>query len=115
MFTYCRIEDVCFLYVLVFESTYFCGGRFEGISWNTDETLVAYVAEEPDRPKSTFSGFGYINESTRSKDCGSWKGEGDWEDEWGETYAGKRQPALFVIDINRYVYQTHAFNARQVL
>ncbi|KAI9071306.1 hypothetical protein K1719_046735 [Acacia pycnantha] len=24
----------------------------------------------------------------------------DWEDGWGETYAGKRQPSLFVININ---------------
>ncbi|KAJ6725940.1 SERINE PEPTIDASE S9 FAMILY MEMBER [Salix purpurea] len=29
-----------------------------------------------------------------------WKGQGEWEEDWGETYAGKRQPALFLIDIN---------------
>jgi len=37
------------------------------------------------------------------KDIGSWKGEGDWEEEWGEAYAGKRQPALFVINVDRFL------------
>ncbi|KAI3469676.1 hypothetical protein Pfo_026339 [Paulownia fortunei] len=54
-------------------------GWFEGISWDSDETVIAY--------------------GTTDKDCGSWKGQGDWEEDWGETYVGKRQPALFVIDI----------------
>lgn len=35
------------------------------------------------------------------KDCNSWKGQGDWEEDWGETYAGKKQPALFVLNIDR--------------
>ncbi|XP_057489055.1 acylamino-acid-releasing enzyme isoform X2 [Actinidia eriantha] len=73
---------------------------FEGISWNSDETLIAYVAEEPAPSKPTFSNFGYKKGSSTDKDCGIWKGQGDWEEEWGETYAGKRQPALFVININ---------------
>lgn len=73
----------------LFNLQVFSGGRFEGISWNLDETVVAYVAEEPDRPRPTFNGVG------------SWKGEGDWEEDWGETYAGKRQPALFVINVDR--------------
>ncbi|CAH2052974.1 unnamed protein product [Thlaspi arvense] len=30
-------------------------GWFEGISWNSDETHVAYVAEEPSRSKPTFN------------------------------------------------------------
>ncbi|KAL0457100.1 UNVERIFIED_CONTAM: Acylamino-acid-releasing enzyme, partial [Sesamum latifolium] len=75
-------------------------GWFEGISWNADETAIAYVAEEPDLPKPTFTGSGYKKEGNTDKDCGSWKGQGDWEEDWGETYAGKRQPALFVIDIS---------------
>ncbi|KAE9455767.1 hypothetical protein C3L33_12332, partial [Rhododendron williamsianum] len=75
-------------------------GWFEGISWNSDETLIAYVAEEPSPSKPTFSGLGYKKRGSAEKDCGSWKGQGDWEEDWGETYAGKRQPALFVININ---------------
>ncbi|XP_006414693.2 acylamino-acid-releasing enzyme [Eutrema salsugineum] len=75
-------------------------GWFEGISWNSDETCVAYVAEEPSRPKPTFDHLGYYKkENSLDKDIGSWKGQGDWEEEWGEAYAGKRQPALFVIDV----------------
>ncbi|KAA8527690.1 hypothetical protein F0562_035441 [Nyssa sinensis] len=75
-------------------------GWFEGISWNSDETLIAYVAEEPAPTKPTFSGLGYKKGGSTDKDCGSWKGQGDWEEDWGETYAGKRQPALFVINTN---------------
>ncbi|KAK7243157.1 hypothetical protein RIF29_37945 [Crotalaria pallida] len=75
-------------------------GWFEGVSWNLDETFIAYVAEEPSPQKPTFNHMGYKNGSCADKDCGSWKGQGDWEDDWGETYAGKRQPALFVININ---------------
>ncbi|XP_059632429.1 acylamino-acid-releasing enzyme-like isoform X2 [Cornus florida] len=75
-------------------------GWFEGISWNSDETLIAYVAEEPAPSKPTFNDLGYKKGGSTDKDCGSWKGQGDWEEDWGETYAGKRQPALFVININ---------------
>ncbi|KDP40266.1 hypothetical protein JCGZ_02264 [Jatropha curcas] len=73
-------------------------GWFEGISWNSDETFIAYVAEEPSPSKPTFSSLGYKNSSASTdKDCSSWKGQGEWEEDWGETYAGKRQPAVFVI------------------
>uniref|UniRef100_M4F707 acylaminoacyl-peptidase n=1 Tax=Brassica campestris TaxID=3711 RepID=M4F707_BRACM len=76
-------------------------GWFEGISWNSDETLVAYVAEEPSRTKPTFDHLGCYkkNNSLDRMDIGSWEGQGDWEEEWGEAYAGKKQPALFVINV----------------
>ncbi|XP_031097602.1 acylamino-acid-releasing enzyme-like [Ipomoea triloba] len=80
--------------------TVYSDGWFEGISWNSDETLIAYVAEEPTPGKPTFTNFGYKKGNGADNDCGSWKGKGEWEEDWGETYAGKRQPALFVIDIN---------------
>ncbi|KAK7393748.1 hypothetical protein VNO78_22312 [Psophocarpus tetragonolobus] len=75
-------------------------GWFEGISWNSDETCIAYVAEEPSPVKPTFNDIGsYKKAGSPDKDCGTWKGQGEWEEDWGETYAGKRQPALFVINI----------------
>ncbi|XP_061348993.1 acylamino-acid-releasing enzyme-like [Gastrolobium bilobum] len=75
-------------------------GWFEGISWNSDETHIAYVAEEPSPVKPAFNDVGgYKKGGSSDKDCGTWKGQGDWKEEWGETYAGKRQPALFVINI----------------
>lgn len=77
--------------------------RFEGISWNSDETLIAYVAEEPVPPKPMFTAFGYKMGDSKDKEIGCWKGQGQWEQDWGETYEGKRQPALFVIDINRFL------------
>ncbi|RDX75492.1 Acylamino-acid-releasing enzyme [Mucuna pruriens] len=76
-------------------------GWFEGVSWNMDETCVAYVAEEPFPAKPTFNDLGgYKKGGCADKDLGYWKGQGDWEEDWGETYAGKRRPALFVININ---------------
>ncbi|XP_039690116.1 acylamino-acid-releasing enzyme isoform X3 [Medicago truncatula] len=77
----------------------YADGWFEGISWNSDETRIAYVAEEPSPAKPTFNDQGYKVSGSDDKDSSSWKGQGDWEEDWGETYAGKRQPALFVINI----------------
>lgn len=85
--------------------------RFEGISWNFDETCIAYVAEEPSPAKPTFNDQGYKKDGLTDKDSGSWKGQGDWEEDWGETYPGKRQSALFVIRIERlYVIYTDLNN-----
>ncbi|XP_021718420.1 acylamino-acid-releasing enzyme 1-like isoform X1 [Chenopodium quinoa] len=78
----------------------FTDAWFEGVSWNFDETLIAYVAEEPTPLKPTFNNFGYTSTSTSNKSCNSWDGQGDWEEGWGETYVKKRCPAIFVIDIN---------------
>lgn len=78
-----------------------CYSRFEGISWNSDETFIAYVAEEPSPQKPKFCPS-YKKGDSLDKDCDTWKGLGDWEEDWGETYAGKRQPALFIINTNWY-------------
>ncbi|GAB4843293.1 hypothetical protein Ancab_013258 [Ancistrocladus abbreviatus] len=73
---------------------------FEGVSWNSEETLIAYVAEEPSSFKPSFDSFGYKSEGSTDKTWNSWKGQGDWVEGWGETYANKRRPALFVINVN---------------
>lgn len=75
-------------------------GWFEGVSWNSDETLIAYVAEEPSPSKPMFNNFGYKSGGSSDKDCNSWKGQGVWEETWGETYANKRRPTLFVIHVD---------------
>ncbi|CAK7327161.1 unnamed protein product [Dovyalis caffra] len=62
------------------------------------ECVLDGIGSLPSKP--TFNDLGYIKGGSTDKDCGSWKGQGEWEEDWGETYAGKRQPALFVIDIN---------------
>ncbi|XP_026449238.1 acylamino-acid-releasing enzyme 1-like isoform X1 [Papaver somniferum] len=74
-------------------------GWFEGISWSSDETLIAYVAEDPCPSKPVFDGLGYKRTGSSEKDCNSWKGQGDFEEEWGEAYSGKRRPELFVVNI----------------
>ncbi|KAJ3673880.1 hypothetical protein LUZ60_005872 [Juncus effusus] len=78
---------------------------FEGISWNKEETLIAYIAEEAPQPKPVFNDFGYNNNNENKKglsekDDNSWKGQGDWEEEWGETYFRKRRPSLFILQIS---------------
>ncbi|KAJ4750643.1 Acylamino-acid-releasing enzyme [Rhynchospora pubera] len=73
---------------------------FEGISWNKEETLIAYVAEEPPLPKPSFNDSGFSKKGSNEKDSDTWKGQGDWEEEWGETYFKKRRPTLFVLDIS---------------
>uniref|UniRef100_A0A0E0BAI8 acylaminoacyl-peptidase n=1 Tax=Oryza glumipatula TaxID=40148 RepID=A0A0E0BAI8_9ORYZ len=72
---------------------------FHGISWNQEETLIAYIAEESPEPKPVFDYTGYRKEGSSEKDCNNWKGQGDWEEDWGETYSKKGRPSLFVLDI----------------
>ncbi|KAG8373132.1 hypothetical protein BUALT_Bualt12G0138900 [Buddleja alternifolia] len=84
----------------------YADGWFEGISWNSDETVIAYVAEEPDLPKPTFTNAGYKKEGTTDKDCGSWKGQVEryasskrWEDarKLGIKYCYNRPCALYAV------------------
>ncbi|XP_023642014.1 acylamino-acid-releasing enzyme isoform X1 [Capsella rubella] len=95
----CQLEKEFHITQKVHGSIY-VDGWFEGISWNSDETHVAYVAEEPLLSKPTFNHLGYKKGDSFGDDFGSWKGQVDWEDEWGEAYAGKRQPAMFVINLD---------------
>lgn len=100
----CQLEKEIRVPQSVHGSVY-ADGWFEGISWSSDESQIAYVAEEPAVRKPTFNDTGYKKESGSNvtddnKDSSSWKGQGDWEEDWGEAYSGKRQPALFVININ---------------
>lgn len=50
-----------------------------------------------------FNDYGFKKEGSSEKDCKSWKGKGDWEETWGETYSKKRIPAIFVVNISRSV------------
>lgn len=88
-------------------TTSFCpSSRFEGVSWSNDEESIAYVAEEPSAPLPVYgqSLFATGQSSSRSEaesDASSWKGQGEWMEDWGESYTGKRRPMLFVASINR--------------
>ncbi|CAN6299429.1 unnamed protein product [Urochloa humidicola] len=73
---------------------------FHGISWNQEETLIAYIAEAPPQPRPAFNGSGYRSEASSEEDCNTWKGQGDWEEDWGERYSKKGKPSLFVLDIS---------------
>ncbi|KAI4371944.1 hypothetical protein MLD38_010236 [Melastoma candidum] len=75
---------------------------FEGISWDPEERFIAYVAEEPASSKPRFDSNGYkTGKGCRIEETfGEWNGQGDFEEDWGETYAEKRRPALFVIDVD---------------
>ncbi|CAI5979169.1 unnamed protein product [Closterium sp. NIES-65] len=103
----------------------YADGWFEGVSWNEDETCVAYVAEEPAPPKPVFGQprqpaatsaaqhppaapagpargrFGAaaaaapapVGGAGKGKngaaEAGTWKGKGEWMEDWGERYAGE--------------------------
>ncbi|KAH7388425.1 hypothetical protein KP509_16G074800 [Ceratopteris richardii] len=75
-------------------------GWFEGVSWSHDESYVAYVAEESTTGKPMF-GKTNISCSPQASDNDpySWKGQGDWHEDWGESYVGKRKPCLYVADL----------------
>ncbi|KAJ1295574.1 hypothetical protein BS78_01G234700 [Paspalum vaginatum] len=72
---------------------------FHGISWNQEETLIAYIAEAPAQPRPAFNQSGFKKEGSSEEDCNTWKGQGDWEEDWGERYSKKGRPSLFVLDI----------------
>ncbi|GJN20614.1 hypothetical protein PR202_gb08012 [Eleusine coracana subsp. coracana] len=93
----CQLENEIHIPKSVHGSLY-TDGWFEGISWNQEETFIAYIAEEPPQPKPVFNDYGYKKDGSSEKDCKSWKGQGDWEENWGETYSKKRIPALFVVN-----------------
>lgn len=81
---------------------------FQGVSWSEDEKYIAYVAEEPAKPRPMF-GQSVVSLDQRNIDmlgAGAWEGQGDWIEDWGETYSGKRRPALFVANVESGVVQT---------
>ncbi|CAN6441139.1 unnamed protein product [Victoria cruziana] len=76
-------------------------GWFEGISWSRDEQFIAYVAEAPLSLRPMFNNLGIKEGPPDENDINSWKGQGDWEEQWGESYSGKGKPSLFVVDVKR--------------
>ncbi|KAI3890147.1 hypothetical protein MKX03_020048 [Papaver bracteatum] len=76
---------------------------FEGISWRSDETLIAYGDEDPCPSKPVFDGLGYKKRGSTEKDCNRWKGQGDFEETKGKlvfgSYSGKRRLGLSVVNI----------------
>lgn len=75
--------------------------RFQGASWSQDEECIAYVAEEPDKSRPVF-GQNDTSSNQSNTGAGSWEGQGEWMEDWGETYTGKRRPVLFVVNVERY-------------
>jgi len=81
--------------------TIYADGWFEGVSWSQDEEFIAYVAEEPANSRPVFgqSASSSGQSSSDSLEAGTWKGQGDWMEDWGESYSGKRRPVLFVANV----------------
>ncbi|CAI5968409.1 unnamed protein product [Closterium sp. NIES-64] len=98
----------------------YADGWFEGVSWNEDETCVAYVAEEPAPPKPVFGqprqpaatsaaqhppaapagpARGRFGAAAAAAPAPAvQEGKGEWMEDWGERYAGKQRPLLFVLN-----------------
>jgi len=78
--------------------------RFQGASWSQDEECIAYVAEEPDNPRPMFGQSDTSSDQSNGDilGAGTWEGQGEWMEDWGETYTGMRRPVLFVVNVERY-------------
>ena len=85
-----------------------------GAAWSPDEKFIAYIAECPVAVKTPeFGGrIGPSNSDTTTNTtttttekeskpaCGpkTWRGLGEFQEDWGELNTGKRPPTLFVLD-----------------
>ncbi|KAJ7569387.1 hypothetical protein O6H91_01G075800 [Diphasiastrum complanatum] len=83
-------------------------GWFESVSWSKDEDLIAYIAEESAVSLPTFGRQPSDDPKSKSasdNELGTWKGQGEWVEDWGESYSGKRKPKILVANISSGVVQ----------
>ncbi|KAH0993896.1 hypothetical protein GBA52_005379 [Prunus armeniaca] len=73
--------------------------NFKGISWNSDETLIAYVAEEPSPPSPHLQARATRKVAPQKRTLVTGKVKGIGRRNEGKPMLEKRQPALFVINI----------------
>ncbi|KAJ2397320.1 hypothetical protein GGI23_003578, partial [Coemansia sp. RSA 2559] len=84
---------------------------FGSLAWSNDNKRIVYSAERPEYTKAKPDNAGFVNsEDARDGDItddiiGSVGGVADprfyeAESDWGETFNGKRPPALIVVDID---------------
>ena len=92
-----------------------CGdGTFGGVDWSAREGRVVYVAEAPRDGPTPEWGMGVTktaleasgqdlggdaSTASSSKSKKSWKGQGEWREEWGEQLVGRVEPSAFVLDV----------------
>ncbi|EIE20682.1 alpha/beta-hydrolase [Coccomyxa subellipsoidea C-169] len=86
-----------------------------GASWDPQEQRIAYVAEAPaDVETPEWGGIfeaatdGNSSEGPKEEKGAapkSWRGLGEWQEDWGELYTGKKAPALFVLDLGSWKVQ----------
>lgn len=91
-------------------------GWFEGVSWSQSEEFVAYVAEEPAISRPIFGQNASTSgqNSNGTLEAGNWRGQGDWVEDWGESYSGKRRPVVFVANVSTGAVQAVEGIARDV-
>eukprot|EP00887_Chlorella_sp_A99_P008103 scaffold12.g8103.t1 len=76
-----------------------------GAAWAPNESHVAYVAEAPPPARTPEWGArpaGPDGKKAEGAAPKGWRGVGEWEEDWGELHMGKRPPALFVLDCERW-------------
>ena len=72
-----------------------------GVAWSPDESSIAYVAESPiavKTPEWNAAAKGPDGKKKEGAGPKSWRGIGEFQEDWGELNTGKRSPALFVLD-----------------
>ncbi|KAK9901675.1 hypothetical protein WJX75_007946 [Coccomyxa subellipsoidea] len=84
-----------------------------GVAWDSAEQRIAYVAEVPAEVETPEWG-GSCQEAASSEGSSdgakeekgaapkTWQGLGEWQEDWGERYTGKRAPGLFVLDLRSW-------------
>ncbi|CAL5219578.1 g1438 [Coccomyxa viridis] len=99
----------------------FADGWFSnGAAWDPSESRIAYVAEVPaDTETPEWVSLATSKPSQDTKEDGkhekspkaapkTWRGVGEFEDDWGELYTGKRAPGIFILDLKTFIVQPMA-------
>lgn len=69
-----------------------------GAAWNQEETAVVYVADVPLGDRTPL----WCGEEKTEAGPKGWRGQGPYQDDWGETYAGRSDPSLYVLDVEKF-------------
>ncbi|KAL3142158.1 hypothetical protein ABBQ38_002516 [Trebouxia sp. C0009 RCD-2024] len=92
-------------------SVYNDGWFGSGAVWTANESRVAYVAEAPAAVQTPAWGGLASSPRANSEEESSektaaapktWRGIGEWQEDWGELNVGKAPPSLYVLDLKRW-------------
>ena len=75
-------------------------GTFGGVSWSANEGRVVYVAEAAPADPTPEWGMAVTRTAGAGTDGRkSWRGQGEWREQWGEQLVGRVEPAVFILEV----------------